>query len=170
MILSHFDYENAKRDIADAGGDPDYLSHYNEQARDRYLKKVGLNPQDYGGSTASDSGTGTESVWNEYEDNPRLSSTDGDLDAYLKDLQEDRRARRSNRFQGSPDKPSTLGIVVIVLVFIGLLIVTGICIVQLVEYSWSGLSGEQQSGVYALALLWIAVIAAIAIRRGKRRK
>ena len=47
--MSHFDYENAERDIRDAGGDPDYLSHYNEGSRDRYLGKMGLNPSDYGG-------------------------------------------------------------------------------------------------------------------------
>lgn len=45
--MSHFDYENAERDIFDAGGDPDYLSHYNEAERDRYLKGMGLNPSDY---------------------------------------------------------------------------------------------------------------------------
>lgn len=29
-----FDYENAERDIIDAGGDPDYLSYYNHKERD----------------------------------------------------------------------------------------------------------------------------------------
>lgn len=52
--MSHFDYENAERDIFDAGGDPDYLSHYNEAARDRYLKGMGLNPRSYGGGRTAD--------------------------------------------------------------------------------------------------------------------
>lgn len=52
--MSHFDYENAERDIFDAGGDPDYLSHYNEAARDNYLKKMGMNPSDYGGGRTAE--------------------------------------------------------------------------------------------------------------------
>lgn len=44
-----FDYENAERDILDAGGDPDYLSYTNPTERDNYLRKMGLRPEEYGG-------------------------------------------------------------------------------------------------------------------------
>lgn len=44
-----FDYENAERDILDAGGDPDYLSYTNPTKRDNYLRKMGLRPEKYGG-------------------------------------------------------------------------------------------------------------------------
>ena len=42
-----FDYEGAERDILDAGGDPDYLDYCHEDRRDRYMRKMGLNPDDY---------------------------------------------------------------------------------------------------------------------------
>ena len=48
-----FDYENAKRDILDNGGDPDYLDRNHAEKRDRYLKNMGLNPKDYGASSTS---------------------------------------------------------------------------------------------------------------------
>ena len=44
----NFDYEEARRDILDNGGDPDYLSEYNPAKRDEYLRKMGLRPKDYG--------------------------------------------------------------------------------------------------------------------------
>ena len=49
--MSGFDYENARLDILDSGGDPDYLSHFNPQERDAYLRKMGLRPEDYGGGS-----------------------------------------------------------------------------------------------------------------------
>ena len=49
--MSGFDYENARLDILDSGGDPDYLSHINPQERDAYLRKMGLRPEDYGGGS-----------------------------------------------------------------------------------------------------------------------
>ena len=59
----NFDYEEARRDILDNGGDPDYLSEYNPAKRDEYLRKMGLHPKDYGsrlekpkGGSASDDG------------------------------------------------------------------------------------------------------------------
>ncbi len=42
-----FDYENAKQDILDNGGDPDYLSYHNASSRDSYMEKMGLDPDDY---------------------------------------------------------------------------------------------------------------------------
>ena len=44
----NFDYEEAKRDIRENGGDPDFLSEYNPEKRDEYLRKMGLHPKDYG--------------------------------------------------------------------------------------------------------------------------
>ena len=44
----NFDYENAEIDIWDAGGDPDYLSYNDPEKRDRYMKKIGLDPKKYG--------------------------------------------------------------------------------------------------------------------------
>ena len=49
--MSGFDYENAKLDILDSGGDPDYLSHTDPQKRDAFLRKMGLRPEDYGGGS-----------------------------------------------------------------------------------------------------------------------
>ncbi len=49
--MSGFDYENARLDILDSGGDPDYLSHFNPQERDAYLRRMGLRPEDYGGGS-----------------------------------------------------------------------------------------------------------------------
>ena len=46
-----FDYENAKRDIFDNGGDPDYLDEWDPKKRDKFLRDMGLNPGDYGGPT-----------------------------------------------------------------------------------------------------------------------
>ena len=50
-----FDYEDAEQDIIDNGGDPDYLSHFDPDERDEYLRKMGLRPEDYGGSRKSSS-------------------------------------------------------------------------------------------------------------------
>ena len=44
----NFDYENARRDIRDAGGDPDYLSYSNPAKRDEFMKKMKMDPQKYG--------------------------------------------------------------------------------------------------------------------------
>ena len=49
--MSGFDYENARLDILDSGGDPDYLSHTDPEKRDAYLRKMGLRPEDYGGGS-----------------------------------------------------------------------------------------------------------------------
>lgn len=58
--MPNFDYENAKRDILDNGGDPDYLSETNEKDRDAYLRKMGLDPSEYG-RTSEQSGSGKRS-------------------------------------------------------------------------------------------------------------
>ena len=49
--MSGFDYENARLDILDSGGDPDFLSYTDPQKRDAYLRKMGLRPEDYGGGS-----------------------------------------------------------------------------------------------------------------------
>lgn len=46
-----FDYENARRDIADSGADPDYLDTLNPEKRDAYLRKLGMKPERYGGGS-----------------------------------------------------------------------------------------------------------------------
>ena len=44
-----FDYEEARRDIWDAGCDPDYLSEYSsKEERDKFIRGCGLNPRSYG--------------------------------------------------------------------------------------------------------------------------
>ena len=43
-----FDYEEARRDIIENGCDPDYLDEYDPVKRDKYMRKVGLDPRDYG--------------------------------------------------------------------------------------------------------------------------
>ena len=50
-----FDYENAKRDIWDVGGDPDGLSHRDPEKRDKYMRQLGMDPRKYG------------SRWDEYK-------------------------------------------------------------------------------------------------------
>ena len=52
-----FDYENAKRDIFDNGGDPDYLDEWDPKKRDKFLRDMGLNPGDYGGQKKKSSGS-----------------------------------------------------------------------------------------------------------------
>ena len=43
-----FDYEEARRDIRDNGGDPDYLSEYDSpEKRDAFLRSSGLDPDNY---------------------------------------------------------------------------------------------------------------------------
>ena len=44
-----FNYEEAELDILENGGDPDYLSHSDPMKRDNLLRKMGLNPESYGG-------------------------------------------------------------------------------------------------------------------------
>ena len=44
----NFDYEEARLDLIDNGIDPDYLNERDPSERDRFLKKNGLNPKDYG--------------------------------------------------------------------------------------------------------------------------
>ena len=51
-----FDYENAKMDILDNGGDPDYLDMNHPDERDSYLKNMGLNPKDYSSASGFSSG------------------------------------------------------------------------------------------------------------------
>ena len=46
-MSDRFDYEEAERDIFDNGGDPDYLSHYNPERRDKYIRDMGLDPDNY---------------------------------------------------------------------------------------------------------------------------
>lgn len=43
-----FDYENAGRDIFDAGGDPDYLTSRDPEKRDKFMRKMGMDPKKYG--------------------------------------------------------------------------------------------------------------------------
>ncbi len=56
-----FDYENAKRDILDAGGDPDYLSYRDPEKRDKLMRQMGLNPKKYG------------SKWDAYKEQQKAS-------------------------------------------------------------------------------------------------
>lgn len=46
-----FDYDNAERDILDAGGDPDYLRYNDPAKRDKYLQSLGMKPESYGGGS-----------------------------------------------------------------------------------------------------------------------
>lgn len=48
--ISSFDYENAELDILENGGDPDNLSYYDPAKRDRYLREMGLDPENYKGN------------------------------------------------------------------------------------------------------------------------
>lgn len=50
-----FDYDEAELDVLDNGGDPDYLWGKPE-SRDKYLKGLGLRPEDYGGRSSYDHG------------------------------------------------------------------------------------------------------------------
>ena len=43
-----FDYEDARLDIIENGCDPDYLDERDPAKRDEYMRKVGLNPREYG--------------------------------------------------------------------------------------------------------------------------
>lgn len=47
--MSYFDYETARRDVIEAGGDPDDVDLFDPERRDRSLRKYGLNPAFYGG-------------------------------------------------------------------------------------------------------------------------
>ena len=51
----NFDYETARDDLFDAGLDPDYLSSYDHEKRDKYLRKNGFDPDDYSGHKKSGS-------------------------------------------------------------------------------------------------------------------
>ena len=64
-----FDYENAKRDIWENGGDPDYLTHRDPAERDAFLKDMGLNPKDYGSKWKDSGSSGNGSnFWDELDD------------------------------------------------------------------------------------------------------
>ena len=43
-----FDYEEARRDLRDAGLDPDYLNSRNRAERDSFMRKNGFDPKRYG--------------------------------------------------------------------------------------------------------------------------
>ena len=104
--MSHFDYENAKRDIRDAGGDPDYLSHYNEAERDRYLKGMGLNPSDYGGGRQA-SGDRSRASGNVYDSSNYTWSSSGStrLSKRRQPLKKDRKAREIEEYmRKTPDE------------------------------------------------------------------
>ncbi len=58
-----FDYENAKMDILDNGGDPDYLDMNHPDERDSYLKNMGLNPKDYSSASGFSSGQKGEGLF-----------------------------------------------------------------------------------------------------------
>ena len=45
--VEDFDYDNAKLDVLENGGDPDYVTRRNAGKRDNYLKKIGLDPKDF---------------------------------------------------------------------------------------------------------------------------
>ena len=47
--MPSFDYENAELDILENGGDPDYLNYSDPAKRDRYLRQMGLDPENYKG-------------------------------------------------------------------------------------------------------------------------
>ena len=57
----NFDYENARMDIFDAGGDPDYLSSTDPEERDRFLRKMGMDPKVYGSKWDKNKGKKTGS-------------------------------------------------------------------------------------------------------------
>ena len=57
--MPNFDYENAKRDILDNGGDPDFLDYHHADKRDSYLKGLGLNPRNYSGGSGSSKNSGS---------------------------------------------------------------------------------------------------------------
>ena len=57
----NFDYETAKMDLFDAGVDPDYLSSYDREKRDEFLRKQGLNPREYGSRYEKPSSSGSSS-------------------------------------------------------------------------------------------------------------
>ena len=59
--MGGFDYEEARLDIIDNGGDPDYLDEYNTKKRDEYLREMGLRPEDYGAKRESDRGSSDRS-------------------------------------------------------------------------------------------------------------
>ncbi len=46
-IPDDFDYERAMLDILDNGGDPDYIDTKNVEKRNRHLKELGLDPEEY---------------------------------------------------------------------------------------------------------------------------
>ncbi|MBR5409111.1 MAG: hypothetical protein IK104_00420 [Clostridia bacterium] len=57
--MPNFDYENAKRDILDNGGDPDFLDYNHADKRDSYLKGMGLNPGDYSSRSGAAKNSGS---------------------------------------------------------------------------------------------------------------
>ena len=50
----NFDYEDARRDLFDAGVDPDYLDYRNREKRDSFLREQGFNPRTYGSTYEPD--------------------------------------------------------------------------------------------------------------------
>ncbi len=46
-IPDDFDYERAMLDVLDNGGDPDYIDTKNVEKRNRRLKELGLDPEEY---------------------------------------------------------------------------------------------------------------------------
>ena len=67
----NFDYENAELDILDAGGDPDYLNHYDREKRDEYLRKMGFDPKRYGSTLDNGKNTKKSGGWfDEPDDDP----------------------------------------------------------------------------------------------------
>lgn len=54
VIPMPFDYEEAELDILENGGDPDYLSYSDPIKRNNYLRRMGLNPINYGGMSAEE--------------------------------------------------------------------------------------------------------------------
>ena len=99
-----FDYEGAERDILDAGGDPDYLDYRHEDRRDRYMRKMGLDPDDYqshrhhsgGSSSHSDDGCFLTTACTAARDLPddcyELETLRKYRDTYLQSFEEGRKA------------------------------------------------------------------------------
>ena len=84
MNNDDFDYENAKRDIRDAGGDPDYLNHYNPAERDSFMRRMGFNPKDYGSKWEASGSAGKKASF--FDD---LAFIDDEMDIGDADIFED---------------------------------------------------------------------------------
>ena len=65
----NFDYEDARRDLFDAGVDPDYLDYRNREKRDSFLREQGFNPRTYGSTYEPDNSSKKSSSGGSFWDN-----------------------------------------------------------------------------------------------------